>query len=125
MSFCHFPRVSADASFLQQEFLSRSVFIFWSIETAVMRSSVLNHTLRRILCFPFFSLDVMYLFENCTLHYAPKDFVSFRKIELDFSGSISWKTQTNYLEFFNMATESKTPICLGFFYDAHCHSLCA
>ena len=47
-------------------------------------------------------LNVSY--ENCTLRCGSKDFVSFRKIELDIGGSIFWNTQPNCLAIFTNVT---------------------
>ena len=74
-------RVSAGASFLLQCCFFRSVLKFRSIRTALIRTSVMNHTLRRTLSFRIFTWRDVPL-ENCALRFGPKDFVPFRKIEL-------------------------------------------
>ena len=67
-----------------------------------MRFTRLQNSLRWTLSFPIFTWRNVPL-ENCTLRFGPKDFVFFGKIDLDFSGSTSKKTQLNCLELFNEA----------------------
>ena len=66
---------------------------------------------------PFFSEfscdEMLPPFETCTLRFGHKDFVSFRQIELNFRGSMSWNTQPDCLEVFNEATEPIPPFFLG------------
>ena len=103
-TFGHFPRVSAGASLLFQGFLLGSVLKFRSIRATLMKFWMLNNTLPPTL-FSRFCTWRNVPFEKCTLRFGPKDFVHFRKIELDFGGSTSWNTLPNCSEFFNMAQE--------------------
>ena len=68
---------------------------------------------------PFLSRIFMWrnaLFENCILRFGPWDFVPFRKIELDFCGSMSWNAQPGCLEFFNKATDPFLTFFFSFFF---------
>ena len=48
-------------------------------------------------------------FEKCKLRFGNKDFVLFRKIDMDVGGSISWHPHPNCREFFNKATDPFPP----------------
>ena len=66
---------------------------------------------------PFLFLIFTWLgvsFQKCTLRLGPKDFGLFRKIDLDFCGSISWNTQPTCFDFFNWATVPFPPLFFGF-----------
>ena len=53
----HVPRVSAGASLLFQSLFLSPVLKFWSFGATLMRTSVLNHTLRWTLSFPSFHVS--------------------------------------------------------------------
>ena len=62
------------------------------------------NTKRWTLAFPNFESDVVCFTRFARRELVSKLFVPFRKIELNFVGSMSWITQPNCREFFNMAT---------------------
>ena len=109
-TFCHFPCVSAGASFLLEGFFFRSVLTFWSIKTTFMRYNSLGWTLS----FPTFHV--------AQLRVGSQEFPS-RKIDLAFGGSTSWNKQPNCLEFLNMATGPLPPVFFRFFCWADCQPL--
>ena len=114
-TFCHFPRISASASFLLQGFFLRSVSKFRSIRTLHSWGSERDITPSDgpFLSHIFTRRNVPY--ENFTVCFGPKVFMLLREIELDFDGSTSWNTQPNSFEFINKATKPLQPIFFIFF----------
>ena len=91
-----------------QGFFLSSVFNFRSMETTLVRFTLLNNSLRRT-CSRIFTWRGV-PFEKCTLRFGSKNCVLFPKIDLDFGGSISRNTQANCFEFFNKATDPFLPL---------------
>ena len=109
----HFPFIIAGASFLLPGFFLKSVLKFWSTRATRMRFRMLSNTLRWTLSFPNIYV-AQGIFDKCTLRFGHKDFVFFRKIDLDLGCSMSWNTQPNCFEFINKANGSfsTTSLCL-------------
>ena len=57
------------------------------------------------LFFPEHSSGVMHLLRNARCASAPRNFGLFRRIDLEFGGSVSWKTTSRYSDFPSKATD--------------------
>ena len=108
--FRQIPCFSAGSSFLLQGFLP--VFYPRILEhkgcAPEVHSFAYLHSVDPF--FPEFLRGVMYFLEHCTPRLGPKNFVPFRKIDLEFGGRTSSNTQPSCFEFFSEATEPFPPL---------------